>query len=36
MESIRIIPEVPSFLNQVLSVDAWNILFLVGQALVIF
>lgn len=36
MESIRIIPEVPGFLSQSLSVEAWNTLFLVGQALVIF
>ena len=36
MESIRIIPDVPGFLSQSLSVEAWNTLFLVGQALVIF
>ncbi len=36
MQSIRIIPNVPSFLSQSLSYEAWTVLFLVGQALVIF
>lgn len=36
MQVTRIIPDVPSFLAGSLSFDAWSILFLVGQSLVIF
>ncbi|MFB6349110.1 NADH-quinone oxidoreductase subunit NuoH [Moraxella sp. ZJ142] len=34
--SVRIIPEVPSFLANAISFDVWSLLFLVVQALVIF
>ncbi|OOS25747.1 NADH-quinone oxidoreductase subunit H [Moraxella pluranimalium] len=34
--STRIIPEMPTFLANMMSFDAWSVLFLVAQALVIF
>lgn len=34
--SVRVIPQMPSVLNNALSFDAWSILFLVAQALMIF
>jgi len=36
MQITRIIPDVPSFLANSLTVETWSILFLVLQALVIF
>ena len=36
MQVTRIIPDVPSFLAGSMSFDAWSILFMVGQSLVIF